>query len=138
MKKENRNEPEVSRDVDIEKDIEIVAFCARCDKALFKGKVRTAIEKHVLIDRLIDHSDFFEGEHWVEIIFPGRKAENVIDSQIFLATGAKSTIDTDKKYPSFKIAKGASAQSKVLSLVSYDLDPRYNGKVKKRSKRKIK
>ena len=94
MTKENgigEGEAEVILGIEIGPEDRIIAFCSNCKSIIFKGNDDTPAKHRVLNERLRDHLDFFDWNHNIDVIFPARKTDKVIDAQVFLSTGASLT-----------------------------------------------
>lgn len=67
----------------IEKDDNILAFCPKCDNALFKGNLKSSINVRVMEERIMDHLDFFSGTHPVDIVHLRRRRNQVVGTGQF-------------------------------------------------------
>lgn len=78
--------------MEFEAGANLVAFCVQCSVVVFKGNDRTAVEKRVLKERVIDHLKYFEDEHDILVFFPNRESEQFIDAESYLETGISITM----------------------------------------------
>lgn len=81
---------EINNTAYIEKGVGVIAYCSNCHTQLFKGEGKTQLEQRVLRRRVFDHSQHFRGRHDISIVYPHRKENSTIDSEVFLF----STVDT--------------------------------------------
>lgn len=91
MKSEHKAEAELTFDFEIREDENVIAFCPSCKVVVFKGSDTTHVKRRVLRERLVDHLKYYNWEHGIDIIYPRREIDNVLDAEYYLDNGAFMT-----------------------------------------------
>lgn len=76
---------ELVRIVYIGEDEDVIAYCSRCESVIYKGSSFAPMSAEVLKERVLDHEDFFEEPHLVDIIFPREGGEKIFDGEDFFS-----------------------------------------------------
>ncbi len=66
------------------KNENVVAYCPTCERPVFKGNDKIQGEKRILRERVKDHLVFFNGRHQIDIVYPRRSRDQVVDMEELL------------------------------------------------------
>lgn len=60
----------------------VVAYCETCRKPVFVGNDKSRIGNFVMRGQVISHKDFFEDEHQIDLVYPRKGANFIVDSKV--------------------------------------------------------
>lgn len=81
MRNERPNSPTY---VYLRKDENVLAYCSECETPVFVGNDQTEIKKAILKRRVASHMEFFNGRHNIDVVFPRKTTNNIIEGKDFI------------------------------------------------------
>lgn len=85
---------EIKQFVYLEENQNVIVYCPHCHISLFTGSDRDRRGLRSAKEAIWDHNSG-DREHQIDVIYPRRKSEQIIDGDVYTANGAMLTLVAD-------------------------------------------